>query len=78
VCKGEEERYIYVINSLILFLYIGTGLPVEKEEDSGGHFMAYFITFTIVCGIKHQHSNQIIRLTTISIIKYLPSVYCDI
>ena len=64
MCKGEEERYIYVINSLILFLYIGTGLPVEKEEDSGGHFMAYFITFTIVCiaGYIIYHNKQKVNI----------------
>ena len=64
MCKGEEERYIYVINSLILFLYIGTGLPVEEEEDSGGHFMAYFITFAIVCiaGYIIYHNKQKVNI----------------
>jgi hypothetical protein len=63
VCKGEGKRYIYVINSLILFLYIGTGLPVE-EQDSSGHFMAYFITFAVVCiaGYIIYHNKQKVNI----------------
>lgn len=66
VCSLSRGRDIYVINSLILFLFIGTGLPVEdlEEQDSGGHFMAYFITFVVVCvaGYIIYHNKQKVNI----------------